>query len=887
MSENVSQTPTAHPDGAHCPRCLMAEAMAPTEDQEFPSRPEPPAVEEVQAAFPQLEIVELVGVGGMGVVYQARQTSLNRLVALKLLAPHRTHEAGFAERFTREAQALAALSHPNIVTVHDFGQAGGFFYLLMEYVDGVNLRQAIRAERFTPEQALAIVPPICEALQYAHDRGIVHRDIKPENLLLDKEGRVKVADFGIARILEREEPGEEKREGREAPIDHGLTAGAALGTPNYMAPEQAEHPEQVDHRADIYSLGAVFYELLTGEPPDGRLQPPSASVKIDVRLDEIVLKALADSPELRWQSATDLRTQVETIASTSPPPLTDVPPPPSEPEKVSSRKSSEHSHQRNGALWLAIGLAIPGISLLLLGLYTLFQLPREPSWHPAVGTVVATFGIWIGALVFCGASLLSFLTWLRRKASQKRTFVVASVGSALLLLAMIVAPVSIFGSLRANHTREAAKQQAHHAERIKIETRTRLIAKLKIEEEEVTDRLKRLRRDLGEAANLEILSTEPEKANEASQLSRRLQNEITAAEYRLESIRLQKQEATEAQHRILETQAPLDSASPSRHREGVVWWFLILVSLVILASLIVSIISLATRSARAAGIGCLVCVLVGILLIGASLVGIRLFTLRASPKITTTHVFESKSGEQVTGMPELRPEFEPEKHSTSHEQTRQETRVASSPRPPAADSPGFPAPPKGAIFTCERQVAMPGETRLGIRVDYSHRDSEEEQVGEPLVVKTPIDSAEGIILRWLAYPPDHPTEPGRFMIDFIAANTDRIFHRIEGKFPPKMVATSPDHPSLPERKELAVLSEPGSRMTFRLLRATDKDESTGLIRDWCEVDCTLEFIDPRTEGRPAEFQLPAREEPKLEARRRDTNAHGSHPALPSLISFAS
>ena len=137
----------------------------------------------------------------MGVVYKARQKTLNRFVALKLLAPERVRDAKFAERFAREAQALAALNHPNIVTIYDFGQAGGFYYLLMEFVDGVNLRQLLRARKFTPEEALAIVPPLCDALQFAHDRGIVHRDIKPENLLLDKGGRVKVADFGIAKML--------------------------------------------------------------------------------------------------------------------------------------------------------------------------------------------------------------------------------------------------------------------------------------------------------------------------------------------------------------------------------------------------------------------------------------------------------------------------------------------------------------------------------------------------------------------------------------------------------------------------------------------------------------------------------------------------------------
>ena len=258
-----------------------------------------PALEEVASAFPELEVLELIGRGGMGVVYKATQKSLNRPVALKLLAPERVTDTHFAERFEKEAQALAALNHPNIVTVHDFGEAGGFYFLLMEFVDGVNLRQAMQAGRFTPEQALAIVPPVCEALQYAHEHGIVHRDIKPENLLLDKEGRVKIADFGIAKML-----GAEVSENISQPV----------GTPRYMAPEQGKSGAQVDHRADIYSLGVVLYELLTGELPSARLEAPSKKVQIDVRLDEVVLRALSEKPELRWQTAVEMQTQVQSVA---------------------------------------------------------------------------------------------------------------------------------------------------------------------------------------------------------------------------------------------------------------------------------------------------------------------------------------------------------------------------------------------------------------------------------------------------------------------------------------------------------------------------------------------------------------------------------------------
>ena len=252
-----------------CPECLMKAgfdtAVAPEPGQ--PSRAPafvPPAVAEVAKLFPQFEILELLGHGGMGAVYKARQPTLDRLVALKILPPQPSGDSGFADRFTREARALARLSHPNIVAVHEFGQAGGLHYFVMEYVEGLNLRQLEQAGKLSPREALKIIPQICDALQFAHDEGIVHRDIKPENVMLDKKGRVKIADFGLARILGRE------------PEDLRLTgAKDVMGTPHYMAPEQVEHPQEVDHRADIYSLGVVFYEMLTGELPLGKFQPPS------------------------------------------------------------------------------------------------------------------------------------------------------------------------------------------------------------------------------------------------------------------------------------------------------------------------------------------------------------------------------------------------------------------------------------------------------------------------------------------------------------------------------------------------------------------------------------------------------------------------------------
>jgi len=291
-----------------CPDCLIKAGLNPGTDPGDPTLSAagfvPPSVEELSRLFPQLEILEFIGKGGMGAVYKARQPKLDRFVALKILPPTAAGDPGFAERFNREARALARLSHPNIVAVHDFGHAGGLHYLVMEFVDGGNLRQIEAAGRLAPDQALAIVPQICDALQFAHNEGIVHRDIKPENLLLDKKGRVKITDFGIAKML-----------GLAGSQTTLTGARDVVGTPHYMAPEQVEKPQTVDHRADIYSLGVVFYEMLTGELPLGKFPPPSRKVQVDVRLDEVVLHALEKEPELRYQQASQVKTAVETIAS--------------------------------------------------------------------------------------------------------------------------------------------------------------------------------------------------------------------------------------------------------------------------------------------------------------------------------------------------------------------------------------------------------------------------------------------------------------------------------------------------------------------------------------------------------------------------------------------
>ncbi len=320
-----------------CPACLLQLGAATDTVTEANQKAfVPPTITELAPLFPQLEILKLIGKGGMGAVYKARQKQLDRIVALKILPPGIGEDPAFAERFTREAKALAKLNHPGIVTLYEFGRADllvsqggeaaqqhrpttGQFYFLMEFVDGVNLRQLLAGSRISAREALAIVPQICDALQFAHDQGIVHRDIKPENILLDRRGRVKVADFGLAKIIEGRDapPGRPDRSSQRN--DPTLTdAGKVMGTPQYMSPEQIQAPGEVDHRADIYALGVVFYQMLTGELPGKKLEAPSKKVSLDVRLDEIVLRALEKKPELRYQQVSDVKTMVETIVATPP-----------------------------------------------------------------------------------------------------------------------------------------------------------------------------------------------------------------------------------------------------------------------------------------------------------------------------------------------------------------------------------------------------------------------------------------------------------------------------------------------------------------------------------------------------------------------------------------
>jgi len=226
----------------------------------------------------------------MGAVYRGRHVRLGRTVAVKLLPPELAEEPEFQQRFEREARALAMLNHPNIIAVHDFGQQEGESYLIMEFVDGGSLPTRMP---LPPGQAIDWSIQVCDALDYAHRHGVVHRDIKPENILIDSGGRVKVTDFGIARLV-----------GANARGWTVTTPDVVLGTPQYMAPE-AMQGAPPDPRMDLYSVGVLLYHMVTGKPPVGNFDP------LPGLLDRIVRRALSPDPAKRYASAEEMRRDLE------------------------------------------------------------------------------------------------------------------------------------------------------------------------------------------------------------------------------------------------------------------------------------------------------------------------------------------------------------------------------------------------------------------------------------------------------------------------------------------------------------------------------------------------------------------------------------------------
>ncbi len=265
---------------------------------------EPPTPEELQRDFQQYEIRGILGRGGMGAVYKGWQRSLDRLVAIKILPPGLDDGVSdFTERFKREAKAMAHLQHPGIVAVHDAGETpGGLLYFIMECVEGTDVQRLVNErKRLDPSEALRIASAVCDALAYAHAHGVIHRDIKPSNIMLDARGTVKIADFGLAKST--------------APGTTVLTvSNVTMGTPDFMAPEALHGVANVDHRADIYAVGVMLYQTLTGKLPRGKYDPPSRVVPgLDKRLDRIVDRALQPEPAARFPNASDMRAAMAPI----------------------------------------------------------------------------------------------------------------------------------------------------------------------------------------------------------------------------------------------------------------------------------------------------------------------------------------------------------------------------------------------------------------------------------------------------------------------------------------------------------------------------------------------------------------------------------------------
>ena len=271
-----------------------------------------PSLEELAALLPQYEFHDLIGTGGMGAVYLARQYSLDRWVAIKVLPRSASQNPEDASRFITEARSMAKLTHSHIVAVYDFGQTvQGQLYLVMEFVDGVNLRDLLRDGKLEPKQALAIVPPICEALQYAHEHSIIHRDIKPANILINEDWQAKIVDFGLASHQSM------------------VMTDVEYGTPEYVAPERLETGAVVDHRADIYALGVVIHEMFTRKTPQAA--GSSAMSGMPEAFTNVIARCTAPSPTNRFQKAGDILTYLATadaVRSPAPKAAAKAPAPP-------------------------------------------------------------------------------------------------------------------------------------------------------------------------------------------------------------------------------------------------------------------------------------------------------------------------------------------------------------------------------------------------------------------------------------------------------------------------------------------------------------------------------------------------------------------------------
>ena len=262
-----------------------------------------PEIAELSPLFPGYQIECLIATGGMGAVYRAIQKSLDRTVAIKILPQEFSKDAAFCSGFEAEAKAMARLNHPNLIGVYDFGEVKGMLYIIMEFVPGKSVFHSANGTAINSGEVIRLVTGICNGLSHAHENGILHRDIKPSNILLDLNAQPKIGDFGLARPI-----GTKVQEGEEI-----------FGTPHYTAPEVVNSPQSVGYRADIFSVGVMLHELLTGRLPADDQRPASAIVHCDPRFDAIIRRATNPLAELRYASASEIARDLQAIAASSGP----------------------------------------------------------------------------------------------------------------------------------------------------------------------------------------------------------------------------------------------------------------------------------------------------------------------------------------------------------------------------------------------------------------------------------------------------------------------------------------------------------------------------------------------------------------------------------------
>ncbi len=272
--------------------------------------------------IPGYRVLEKLGSGAMAHVFKAKQLSLDRMVAVKVLPRQLSENTEYVERFYKEGKAAAKLNHPNIVQAFDVGEAGGFHYFVMEYVEGHTLHDELLAHKvFSEAEALGIIIQVARALEHAHRQGLIHRDVKPKNIMITKDGRVKLADMGLARVADDAQAAQKE-------------AGRAFGTPYYISPEQIRGELDIDFRADIYSLGATLYHLVTGQVPfegpspqavmmkhlkEPLIPPDHINTTLSAGLGEVVEVMMAKDRDHRYASTSDLLMDLEAIQAGQPP----------------------------------------------------------------------------------------------------------------------------------------------------------------------------------------------------------------------------------------------------------------------------------------------------------------------------------------------------------------------------------------------------------------------------------------------------------------------------------------------------------------------------------------------------------------------------------------